>query len=139
MKMLHGLLALFFLVGLATCHRSASPAPSILGLYELTGYDNSGQRVFTGTISLTSLDQKYINGQCSLVRERNAAPTILDQNPRCRAELEEKKITVDFAPSLDDGGIILEGEIGDDRMSGRWMFKTIAGTQPQGKFSALKR
>jgi hypothetical protein len=139
MKVVLRLLTLFLLVGMATCHRSAAPAPSIIGFYELTAYNNSGQRVFTGTISLTSVDQKYISGQCSIVRERDAAPTILDQSSRCRAELEEKKITIDFAPSMDDGGIVLEGEIRDDRMPGRWMFKSFAGIQPQGKFEAPKR
>lgn len=139
MKALSRLLALIFLICVANCNRPANPVASMLGRYEFIGYNNSGQRVFTGTISLTSLDQKYMNGQCSIVRERDAAPTILDQNPRCRALLEEKKITIDFAPSLDDAGIIFEGEIGDDRMAGLWMFKTFAGTQPQGKFEAVKK
>lgn len=133
------LLALIFLIGVDNCNRPANPVPSILGRYELIGYNKSGQRVFTGTISLTSLDQKYMNGECSIVRERDAAPTILDQNPRCRALQEEKKITIDFAPSLDDGGIIFEGQISEDRISGLWMFKSFAGTQPQGKFEAVKK
>ena len=137
MKVLLGFLALFFLIGVAACHRSTSSAPSMLGSYELTGYNNSGQRVFTGTISLMSIDEKYINGQCSIIRERDAPPTILDQKPRCQALLEEKKITIDLAPYLDDGGMILNGEIGADRISGHWMFKSFAGTQPQGKFEAL--
>lgn len=139
MKTLLALLSLIFLIGVANCNRHANPASSILGQYELVGNDNSGQRAFTGTISLTSVEQNLINGQCKIIRERDAAPTILDQTPRCQALLEGKKITIDFAPSLDDGGLIFEGEIGDDRMSGLWMFKSIAGTQPQGKFEAIKK
>jgi len=139
MKTLLAVISLIFLIGVSNCNRHPSPASSILGQYELVGYDSSGKRAFTGRIALTALEQTRVNGQCKITRERDAAATILDQNPRCQALLEGKKITIDFAPSLDDGGLIFEGEFGDDRMSGLWMFKSIAGTQPQGKFEAVKK
>jgi hypothetical protein len=112
----------------AGCNHRANPTSAILGEYELVGLNDSGQRAFTGTIALTSVDPNYINGQCKIIGERDAAPAILDQNPRCQALLEGKKITVGFAPSLDDGGLLFQGEIGNDQISGIWMFKTIAGT-----------
>lgn len=139
MKTLLAVLSLIFLIGIGNCNRQVNPASSILGYYELVGRDHSGQRAFTGTISLTSIEEQHINGQCEIVREKDADPGVLDQTPRCQAFLEGKKITIDFAPFLDDGGLIFEGEIGDDRISGLWMFKSIAGTQPQGKFDAVKK
>lgn len=139
MKTLLSLLSLILLIGVANCNRYESPARSILGQYEFVAHDNSGQRAFTGTISLTSLDQNHVNGQCKVIREKDAAPSILDQTPICQGLIDGKKVTIDFAPFLDDGGLIFEGEISEDRMSGLWMFKTIAGTQPQGKFEAVKK
>jgi hypothetical protein len=69
----------------------------------------------------------------------NAAETILDQTPRCQALLDGEKITIDLAPSLDDGGLILEGKLNHGRISGSWMFKSFAGSTPQGKFEAAKK
>ena len=139
MKTLLAVISLTFLIGVANCNRRPNPASSILGQYELVGYDNSGQRAFTGRISLTVFDQTRVNGECKIIRERDAAATILDQNPSCQALLEGKKITIDFAPAMADGGLILEGEFDEHRMSGLWMFRSIAGTQPQGKFEAVKK
>ncbi|HEY3579962.1 MAG TPA: hypothetical protein VGK82_05440 [Pyrinomonadaceae bacterium] len=139
MKILVAFLSLILLTNVASCNRGNDQASSILGEYELVGLDNSGRRAFTGTISLVSLEQNHVNGQCKLVREKDANSAILDQTPRCQALLQGKKITIDFAPSLDDGGLLFEGKIGGDGLSGVWMFKTFAGTQPQGTFEAIKK
>lgn len=138
MKALVRLLLIMLLLSTANCRR-ANPTASILGSYDLIGYNSSGQRVFTGIVSLTSQAQNLIEGQCTLVREKDAGPAIVDQQPHCQAELKGKKITVDFGPYLDDGGMIFEGEIVGDRISGVWMFETFAGNQPGGKFEAVKK
>lgn len=139
MKTLSLLFSLILLVSMASCNRRASPASPMLGEYELVGLDASGQRAFTGTILLTSVEQNHLDGQCKIIREKNAHQAILDQTPRCQAVIQGRKITIDLAPFLDDGGLLLEGEIGQGKISGLWMFKTIAGTQRQGKFDASKK
>ena len=110
----------------------------LLGHYELVGFDHSGRRAFTGSISLTSQEQNLAKGQCKLSRQKDADEALVDQNTRCQASLEAEKITVDFAPSLDDAGLFLEGELQDGRMSGIWLVRSLAGNQSGGKFEATK-
>lgn len=139
-KILVKLILFSCLIGVTYCSRLPNDTMLVLGQYELVAYDNAGRRAFTGTISLTAVvEQTVATGQCKILRETNADEAILDQMPRCQALLDGEKITIDMAPSLDDGGLILEGKLNDGRMSGSWMFKSFAGSAPQGKFEAVKK
>lgn len=94
--------------GNVSCNNYADKAEtSLLGRYELAGYDNSGQLVFTGTISLVSLEQNHLKGQCKVVRRQEAPAGLLDQNANCEALMDGKNLSMDFAPSLDDAGLLL--------------------------------
>jgi hypothetical protein len=138
-KTLLALIPLIFSIGFTNCNRRPKPASSMLGQYEFVGVDHSGKRAFTGTIALTYQKGTFANGQCKIIKERDAALTIWDENPRCEATLDGNKITIDFAPSLYDAGLIFEGDLGDDRMVGHWMFKSVVGSVPEGKFDAVKK
>ena len=103
-------------MGMSQCNNYADKAEtSLLGRYELAGYDNSGQLVFTGTISLVSLDQNHLKGQCKIARRQDAPAGLLDQEANCEALMDGKNLSMDFAPSLDDAGLLLEGQFDGGR------------------------
>jgi hypothetical protein len=68
MKFLLAISWLILLLGFAQCNRAGNPQSPMLGRYELVAHDNAGRLVFTGTISLTSLEQKHLKGPCTDVR-----------------------------------------------------------------------
>lgn len=131
--------SLIFLMGISQCNKNAGRAEnSLLGQYELSGYDNSGQLVFNGTISLESLEQNHLKGQCKIVRRQEAPAGLLDQEANCEALTNGKKLSMDFAPSLDDAGLLLEGEFDDGLISGYWMLDGFVTSEPLGRFVAVR-
>ena len=131
--------SLIFLMGISQCHKNAHKAEnSLLGQYDLSGYDNSGKLVFTGTISLVSLEQNHLKGQCKIVRLQEAPAGLLDQDANCEALTNGKKLSMDFAPSLDDAGLLLEGEFDDGLINGYWMLDGFVTSEPLGRFVAVK-
>ena len=127
-------------MGSSYCDRHrASPQSSVLGQYELSAHDNSGQLVFTGTISLTSLEQNHLKGQCTIVREKNAPEGLRDESAGCGGMMDGKMVTIDSAPSLDDAGLLFEGQFNDDRITGIWRVEGFATSPPLGKFEAVKK
>jgi len=141
MRLLSPCVALVFLLCLTGCSRQASaPQHPLLGEYDVVGRDASNQVVFTGVISLTSIDQNHVKGQCTIARKQNAPVALFDNNGACEALLEGNKLDLDLAPMMDDGGMRLEGEFDErKRITGDWMFDSFAGSTPLGKFEAVKR
>lgn len=140
MKQILALPLLIFAMGSFSCDRnSASPQSSVLGQYELSAYDNSGQLKLTGTISLTSLEQTHLKGQCTVVWEKTAPEGLLDEKGDCEGLMDGKMVSIDSAPSLDDAGLLLEGEFDNGRITGIWRIDGFATSEPLGKFEAVKK
>jgi hypothetical protein len=111
----------------------------MLGRYELVGHNSSGQLIFTGAISLMSLEQNHLKGQCTIVREKDAPQGLFDQNGGCEGLVDGKKVNLDLAPSLDDAGLLLEGEFDEGRITGVWKLDGFVTGNPLGKFEAVKK
>lgn len=138
MKTIRLILGLVLLTALCQCSHPNSHS-STLGDYDLSAHDNSGRLVFTGSIRLASLEQNHLKGQCTIVRDKNAPEGILDNNGPCEALLEGRMVSFDLAPSMDDAGILLEGELNDGRISGVWKVDGFATSEVLGRFEAVKR
>ena len=82
--------AALFLVGIVGCNRSEISRNPLLGQYELVGRDKSGQTVFTGTMSIHSLEQNHLKGKCRIIRSKVAPAGLLDQDATCEGLLEGK-------------------------------------------------
>jgi len=140
MKTIRFLLALILLTVVCQCnqHPQKSEHP-ILGYYDLTVYDNSGLLVFTGTIQLETLEQNQLKGQCSIVREKNGPQIPWNDQGPCEALLQGKTIGFDFQPSIDDAGLLLEGELDEGRITGVWKTDGFFASEALGRFEAVKR
>ena len=112
---------------------------SILGRYELAGHDNAGRLVFTGTISLISLKQNLVEGQCTIVTHEPAPEGLFEKNGICEGLMDGNKLSMDMAPYLDDAGLLLEGQFDKARISGMWMLDGFVTSEPLGKFDAVKK
>ena len=124
---------------LGSCNRKpAIPRDPRLGGYVLSGYDNSGQFIFTGTISLRSLEQNLVKGECTISRNENAPEGLLDDRGPCEGLIDGNKVEFDFAPMLDDAGYLLEGEFDGGSIKGIWKVDGFATSSPLGTFVAVK-
>jgi len=140
MKQILLLSCLVFVLGSSYCdRRSTGQQNSVLGQYELSAHDNSGRLVFTGTISLTSLEQNHLKGQCVFLRQKNAPENLQDESGVCGGEMDGKKISIDSAPFLDDAGLILEGQFDNGRITGKWRIDGFVTSGPLGNFDAMRK
>lgn len=140
MKTVLLLSSLLLLVAISQCdNHSNNTGNSILGRYELTGRDNSGQLAFTGTISFVSLEKTHLKGQCKIIRDQNAPEGLYEDDGNCEALMDGKKIDLDSAPLLDDAGLLLEGEFDGVAIRGIWKLDGFVTSEPLGKFEAIKK
>lgn len=138
MRTVLAILSLTLLLGLCQCNHNRSVVNSMLGKYELVAHDNSGQLAFTGTITVLSVDQNFLRGRCLINRQKNAPEAVLDNNAGCEALVDGKKVSFDLAPSLDDAGLLLDGEFNDRGISGTWKLDGFVTSQSLGRFEAVK-
>lgn len=141
-SILKALLAVLWLIALVCttqCNRHSANTPALLGRYELVGRDNAGRLIFKGTILVTSLEQNDLKGQCKVVQATEAFEGAVEKDGPCEGSVAGKNVTLDLAPQLADGGLIFEGQFEDGRITGIWMFDTFAGSEPLGKFEAVKK
>jgi hypothetical protein len=73
------------------------------------------------------------------VREKNAPEGLLDENGVCEGLIDAKMVSIESAQSLDEAGLILEGQFDDDLKTGIWRIDGFATSEPLGKFEALKK
>lgn len=140
MKVLLLVSCLLLMFGFARCNKGPNESQNPwLGDYALKGYDESGNLVFTGTISLLSIEQNDVKGQCRVTRESNAPEGIYDKQGECGGLLQGKKVDLDLAPFMDDAGLLLQGELNDTQISGIWRLDGFVTSDPLGKFEAVKR
>ena len=140
MRLVSFFLCLGLALGFAQCKRSSTtPSNPWLGHYELTGYDVTDKIIYTGTMSLLSLEGTHLKGNCTIKPEKDAPEGLLDQNSRCEGIVSGRTVEVDLAPFLDDAGLLLEGQLDNDRIAGVWRLDGFATSQPLGRFEALKR
>lgn len=127
---------LLLLVG---CQRQPKNSHPLIGQYQLVAHDHDGRLMFTGSMDLVSIEQSYLEGRCTVVREKDAPQGLFDQKGNCAALIDGKKVEFDFAPGLDDAGLLLEGEFEAGRMSGIWRLDGFATSEPLGRFEAIKK
>lgn len=139
MKTVLAILPVMLLLGFCQCNRNANRVNPLLGRYELVAHDNLGQLVFTGSITLESLDRKFVKGKCIIIRQKFAPGGLFDQNSDCQGSVDGKSIDMDLAPYMDDAGLLLEGQFIDGVMSGVWKLDGFVTSPPLGRFEAVKK
>jgi hypothetical protein len=83
--------------------------------------------------------QNNLKGQCTIVRQKDAPVGLFDKNGVCGGSLDGNHLSFDFAPSLDDAGLLLEGQLEHGRMTGVWKLDGFVTSPPLGRFEAVKK
>jgi hypothetical protein len=73
------------------------------------------------------------------VWEKTAPEGVLDERGNCEGLMDGKMVSIDSAPSLDDAGLLLEGEFNTGQITGIWRIDGFATSEPLGKFEATKK
>ena len=139
MRTVLAILSLMLLLGFCQCNRNRGVVNPLLGQYDLVAHDNSGQLAFTGTITVLSVEQNHLKGQCLINRQKNAPNGVLDNNAGCEALVDGNKVSFDLAPSMDDAGILLDGDFNGSQINGIWKLDGFVTSEPLGKFEAVKK
>jgi hypothetical protein len=120
-----------------------------LGDYQYTSYDDKGDKVVEGRISITSSELKRIQsgevtqlkGNWELKKVGKQQP-IGDQNGKgdLIGSIDKSgEIYLDLNPNLNDANVVLRGKLEGKRFHGTWSFIGHAGPVIKGTFEAIRQ
>jgi hypothetical protein len=131
-------LMLILLAAFAHCAHSSNGSP-LIGRYELQGRDHSGRLIFSGVISLTSLENTELKGICKVVKVEEAFEGAVNKDGPCEGKVSGDRVTLDLAPNLSDGGLVFEGRWSEGHIGGTWRIESMAGGKTFGTFEAVRQ
>ena len=136
------------LVACSVAKTSDREKPFPLGDYEYTSYDEKGDKVVQGRISITSSELRRIGSeQQTQLKGDWELKKIGKQQPIGRQEgkgelmgsIVKGEIYLDLNPNMSDANVILRGKIEGKRFHGTWSFNGYAGPVTKGTFEAIKK
>ncbi|HEX3083533.1 MAG TPA: hypothetical protein VHP99_03345 [Pyrinomonadaceae bacterium] len=122
--------------------------PFPLGDYEYTSYDEKGDKVVSGRVSITSTEQRRIGSEESTQLKGNwelkkvgTQETIGDQTGSgdLIGTINKNEVDINLNPNISDANVYLRGKIDGKRFHGTWTFSGYAGPVTSGKFEATRK
>jgi hypothetical protein len=131
-------IVLVVLLGMGYCdHRRDQN--TLLGNYDLQGYDYSGKLIFNGSITFTSFENTELTGTCKVIKVDSGFEGAVNKDGPCAGEVSGDRITLYLSPTLSDGGVDFEGHYTESRLTGTWRIQNVAGGKTFGTFEAIKQ
>jgi len=119
-----------------------------LGDYQYTSYDEKGDKVVEGRISITSSELRRIQseevtqlkGNWELKKVGKQQP-IGDQDGKgdLIGSIENGEIYLNLNPNVSDVNVVLRGKLDGKRFHGTWSFNGYAGPVIKGTFEAIRK
>lgn len=122
--------------------------PFPLGDYDYTSYDEKGDKVVQGRISITSSELRRIGSEQQTQLKGNwelkkvgSQEHIGDQDGKGElvGSIDKGEIYLNLNPNISDANVVLRGKIEGKRFTGSWSFIGYAGPTIKGKFEAVRR
>jgi hypothetical protein len=122
--------------------------PFPVGDYDYTSYDEKGDKVVQGRISITSSEPRRIGSEQSTQLKGNwELKKVGNQEHIGRQEgngeligsIDKGEIYLNLNPNISDANVVLRGKIEGKRFHGTWSFIGYAGPTIKGKFEAFKK
>lgn len=122
--------------------------PFPLGDYEYTGYDEKGEKLVAGRISITSTEQRRIGSAESTQLKGNwELKKAGAQEPAGNqvgtgdliGAIDKNAVDINLNPNIADANVYLRGKIDGQRFHGTWTFSGYAGPVKSGKFEATRK
>lgn len=123
-------------------------ASSLVGDYHYTSYDQKGDRVVEGRLSITSVERKRINSdEVTEVKGDWQLQKIGKQERIGQQEgsgefvgsIKEGELIINLNPNISDANVYLRGRVEGKRYRGNWSLRGYAGTISEGTFEAIKK
>src|ERR1043165_951200 len=127
---------------------SGQNASPLIGDYHYTSYDQKGDRVVEGTLSITSVERKRINSdEVTEVKGHWQFEKIGKQERIGNQEgsgefvgsIKEGELIINLNPNIEDANVYLRGRVEGKRYRGSWSLRGYAGTISEGTFEAIKK
>ena len=127
---------------------SAPDKPFPIGDYDYVSYDEKGDEVVEGRISITSSEPRRIGAQeTTQLKGDWELKKVGQQQPIGNqvgkgdlvGSLDKGEIYLNLNPNISDANVLLRGLIDGKRFHGTWSFNGYAGPIIKGKFEATRR
>ena len=122
--------------------------PFPVGDYDYTSYDEKGDKVVQGRISITSAEPRRIGQEQSTLLKGNWELKKIGKqekigNQEGKGELVgslvKDEIYLDLNPNINDANVLLRGKIEGKRFHGTWSFNGYSGPVTKGTFEATRK
>jgi hypothetical protein len=136
------------IVACSIAKTSDQSKPFPLGDYDYTSYDEKGDKVVQGRISITSSELRRIGseqttqlkGNWELKKVGNQEHIGMQEGKgELIGSLDKGEIYLNLNPNISDANVVLRGKIEGKRFHGTWSFIGYAGPTIKGTFEALKK
>jgi len=145
----YALVLVFSSLALACYVANSSQAqkPFPVGDYRYTSYDDKGDKVVEGQISITSSEKQRIGaeektqlkGHWEFKKVGNQEHIGLQEGKGdLIGTLDNSQIYLDLNPGTADANVVLQGKGDAKGFRGTWSFNGYAGPLAKGKFEAIK-
>src|SRR5215510_3301690 len=139
-----------YVLACSTAKPLAQTKPSPLGDYDYTSFDEKGDKVVQGRISITSSEPRRIGSEVSTQLKGDWELKKVGKQERIgmqegKGELigsidkDTGEIYLDLNPNISDANVVLRGKIEGKRFHGTWSFNGYAGPVTKGTFEAVKK
>ncbi len=136
------------IVACSIAKTSDQSKPFPVGDYDYTSYDEKGDKVVQGRVSITSSELRRIGSEQSTQLKGNWELKKVGNQEHIgmqvgKGELigsfDKGEIYLDLNPNINDANVLLRGKIEGKRFHGTWSFNGYAGPVSKGTFEAVKK
>ena len=122
--------------------------PFPLGDYQYTSYDEKGDKVVAGRVSITSTEQRRIGSEESTQLKGNWELKKVGTQEKIGGQvgsgdligtIKGNEVDINLNPNISDANVYLRGKIDGKRFHGTWTFSGYAGPVSTGKFEATRK
>lgn len=125
------------------------PKPFPVGDYQYTGYDDKGEKMVEGRLSITSVENVRIGSEDTIQLKGNWELKEIGKHEHIGEQVgsgnlvgtlfKEGELDLNLNPNISDANVYLRGTIEGRRFHGTWRFNGYAGTLTSGKFEAIRK
>jgi len=122
--------------------------PFPVGDYQYTSYDDKGDKVVEGRLSITSVEKRRVGSEEQTQIKGNWELKKAGKQERIGGQVGsgeligsilKGEIYIDLNPNMSDANVNLRGTIEGKRFHGTWSFDGYAGSLSHGTFEATKK
>jgi len=125
------------------------PKPFPVGDYQYTGYDDKGEKMVEGRLSITSVENVRIGSEDTIQLKGNWEFKEIGKHEHIGEQVgsgnlvgtlfKEGELDINLNPNISDANVYLRGTIEGRRFHGTWRFNGYEGTLTSGKFEAIRK